>query len=97
MKLAGDIKFNDDGSILHVEKFSDSAAFSETDHARAAREHKGGKLLDFVSNESEPQYCYPPWLEQLWSNKWKVRQDDPAFENVIQLEFQSGEWERFRV
>ena len=97
MKIAGTLEIQDDGSLLHIEKFSDSHAFSEAEHARAAREHKGGKLLDFVSYECEPQYCYPPWLEQMWAQKWGVRLDDPAIEDVVQIELNSGEYERFRI
>jgi hypothetical protein len=61
------------------------------------REHKGGKLLDFVSDECEPQYCYPPWLEQMWAQKWGIRLDDPALEEVVQIELNSGQFEKFRI
>jgi hypothetical protein len=97
MKISGELKFQDDGTILHVEKFSDSAAFSAAEQARAIKKHKGGKLLDFVSEESTPQYSYPLWLEQMWSNRWKVRMDDPAFDDIVQLELNSGQYEKFRI
>ena len=96
MKVSEEIKFQD-GKLLHIEKFSDSAAFSAAEQARAAKELKGGKLLDFVSGESEPQYSYPMWLEQMWSNRWKVRMDDPAFDDVVQMELNSGQYEKFRI
>ena len=96
MKISGELKIQD-GKLLHIEKFSDNAAYSAAEQARAIKKHKGGKLLDFVSEESTPQYSYPPWLEQLWSQNWGVRMDDPAFEDVVQLELQSGNYERFRI
>ena len=65
---------------------------------RHKREATGGKLLNFVNDEiCEPQYAYPPWGEQMWSNKWGVRQDDPAFDDVVQIELNSGEYEKFRI
>ena len=96
MKVSEEIKFQD-GKLLHIEKFSDSAAFSAAEQARAVKEHTGGKLLDFVSGESTPQYSYPMWLEQKWSQVWGVRMDDPAFEDVVQMELNSGEYEHFRI
>ena len=96
MKVSEEIKFQD-GKLLHIEKFSDSAAFSAAEQARAVKEHTGGKLLDFVSGESTPQYSYPMWLEQQWSQVWGVRQDDPAFEDVVQMELSSGKYEHFRI
>lgn len=97
MKLSEEFHFKDDGTLLHVEKFSHSAAFSAAEQARAIKQHTGGKLLDFVSGESTPQYSYPLWLEQKWSQTWGVRLDDPAFEDVVQLELNSGRWEKFRI
>ena len=97
MKVSGELKFQDDGSILHVEKFSDSAAYSAAEQARAIVDHKGGKLLDFVSEESTPQYSYPLWLEQKWAQQWGLRMDDPALDDVIQIELQSGNYEKFRI
>ena len=97
MKVSGELKFQEDGSILHVEKFSDSAAYSAAEQARAIKAHKGGKLLDFVSEESTPQYSYPLWLEQKWAQSWGLRMDDPALEDVIQIELQSGNYEKFRI
>ena len=96
MKVSEEVKIQD-GKLLHIEKFSDSAAFSAAEQARAVKQHKGGKLLDFVSKESTPQYSYPMWLEQMWSNRWKVRMDDPAFEDIVQLELNSGLYEKFRI
>ena len=69
MKVSEEIKIQD-GKLLHIEKFSDSAAFSAAEQARAIKKHKGGKLLDFVGEESTPQYSYPLWLEQKWSQVW---------------------------
>lgn len=97
MKVSGELKFQDDGTILHVEKFSDSAAYSAAEQARAIKAHKGGKLLDFVSEESTPQYSYPLWLEQKWAQDWGLRMDDPALEDVIQIELNSGQYEYLRI
>ena len=97
MKISGELKFQDDGSILHIEKFSDSAAYSAAEQARAIKKHKGGKLLDFVSEESTPQYSYPLWLEQKWAQDWGLRMDDPALEDVIQIELNSGQYEHLRI
>ena len=96
MKVSEEVKIQD-GKLLHIEKFSDNAAFSAAEQARAVKEHTGGKLLDFVSGESTPQYSYPMWLEQKWSQVWGVRMDDPAFEDVVQMELNSGEYEHFRI
>lgn len=97
MKISEEFHFKDDGTLLHVEKFSHSAAFSAAEQARAVKEHTGGKLLDFVSKESTPQYSYPLWLEQKWSQAWGVRMDDPAFDDVVQMELNSGKYEHFRI
>ena len=97
MKVAGKLEIQGDGSLLHVEKFSNEAAYNAADEARAIKEHKGGKLLDFVSEESTPQYSYPLWLEQQWAQQWGIRLDDPALEDVIQIELQSGRYEKFRI
>jgi hypothetical protein len=97
MKVSGELKFQDDGSILHVEKFSNEAAYSAAEEARAIKKHKGGKLLDFVSEESTPTYSYPLWLEQKWAQQWGLRLDDPALDDVIQIELQSGNYEHFRI
>jgi len=97
MKVAGKLEIQSDGSLLHVEKFSDSAAYSAAEQARAIVEHKGGKLLDFVSEESTPQYSYPLWMEQKWASEWGLRMDDPALEEVIQIELNSGLYEHFRI
>ena len=53
MKVSEEYKIQD-GKLLHIEKFSDDAAFSAAEQARAIKQHKGGKLLDFVSGESTP-------------------------------------------
>ena len=51
-------------------------ASKEAEYLRHMKEAKGGKLLDFAHGEVvEPKYCYPPWLEQQWSQKWGVRQE----------------------
>jgi len=96
VKVSGELKIQD-GKLLHIEKFSDNAAYSAAEQARAIKRHKGGKLLDFVSGESTPQYSYPPWLEQMWAQRWGLRMDDPALEDVIQIELNSGEYEHFRI
>ena len=96
MKISGELKFQD-GKLLHIEKFSDNAAYSAAEQARAIKKHKGGKLLDLVSGESTPQYSYPLWLEQMWAQRWGLRLDDPALEDVIQIELNSGEYEHFRI
>ena len=96
MKVSGELKIQD-GKLLHIEKFSDNAAYSAAEQARAIKKHKGGKLLDFVSGESTPQYSYPLWLEQQWAQQWGLRMDDPALEDVIQLELNSGQYEKFRI
>lgn len=96
-KLGEDIKI-EDGKLHHVEYFSKDAALNAADHMRKVKEHTGGKLLNFVGESfGEPQYSYPPWLEQLWSQQWGVRMDDPAFEEIVQLELNSGQYERFRI
>ena len=96
MKVSEEIKFQD-GKLLHIEKFSDDAAYSAAEQARAIKKHKGGKLLDFVSGESTPQYSYPLWLEQKWAQQWGLRMDDPALDDVIQIELNSGKYEQFRI
>ena len=98
MKISGTLEIQDDGSLLHIEKFSDGHALNQAEYLRATKAHKGGKLLDFVSDEiGEPQYAYPPWLEQMWAQKWGISLQDPALDHVIQVELNSGDYERFRI
>ena len=88
----------EDGKLIHFEAFDPNKALADATYMRHKREATGGKLLSFVNDEiCEPQYAYPPWLEQMWSNKWGVKQSDPAFEDVIQIELSSGSWEKFRI
>ena len=97
MKLGSYFK-EEDGRIYHVEQWDAARALKEAEYLRHMKEAKGGKLLDFAHGEVvEPKYCYPPWLEQIWSQRWGVKQDDEAFESIVQLELQSGEYERFRL
>jgi len=98
MKISGKLEIQGDGSLLHIEKFSDGHAVNEAEYLRATKNHKGGKLLDFVSEEiGEPQYAYPPWLEQVWAQKWGITLQDPALDHVVQVELNSGEYEKFRI
>ena len=97
MKLGENIFFQD-GKLVHQEAWDPNEGLRTAERMRAVKEHTGGKLLNFTSEEfGEPQYVYPPWLEQLWSQNWGVRIDDPAFEDVVQMELQSGQYEKFRV
>jgi len=97
MKLGERFKV-EDGKLIHFEAWDADKALSDATYMRHKREATGGKLLNFVNAEiMEPQYAYPPWLEQMWSNKWGVRQDDPAFDDVVQIELNSGEYEKFRI
>lgn len=88
----------EDGRLVHLEAFDPNDGLRQAEYMRHAKEAKGGQLLSFISEEfGDPQYSYPPWLEQVWSNKWKVRMDDPAFEDVIQIELSSGAYEKFKL
>lgn len=97
MKIGEGLKF-EDGKILHQEAWDPNVGLDDAQKAREAKEMSGGKLLDFVGGHiGEPQYSYPMWLEQLWSQQWKVSMDDPAFEDIVQMELASGQYERFRL
>jgi hypothetical protein len=97
MKIGESFKV-EDGKLVHFEAFDPNKALADATYMRHKREATGGKLLNFVNGEvCEPQYAYPPWLEQQWSLKWGVRQDDPAFEDVVQIELSSGSYEKFRI
>ena len=98
MKIGEDIQFDDQGRLVHIQKWDPNVGLQVADHMRKVKEFKGGKLLDFTSKEfGEPQYSYPMWLEEVWSQRWGVRLDDPAFEDVVQIELNSGEYEKFRI
>ena len=97
MKIGESFKV-EDGRLIHKEAFDPNKALADATYMRHKREATGGKLFSFMGTEiCEPQYAYPPWLEQVWSNRWKVRMDDPAFDDVVQIELNSGEYEKFRI
>ena len=86
------------GNLVHNEAWDPNVGLKQAERDRHAIQAKGGKLLNFVGEDiGEPQYSYPAWLEQLWSQQWGVRMDDPAFDDVIQMELNSGQYEKFRV
>ena len=96
MKIGESFKV-EDGKLIHFERHDPNPALAQANYLRHKKEATG-KIIDFVGAEiCEPQYAYPPFIEQMWSNKWGVRQDDPAFEDVIQIELNSGEYEKFRI
>ena len=97
MKLGEKFIF-EGGKVQHIEKWDAGQAVRDAEKMRGVKDFTGGKLLNFVGGEvCEPQYSYPIWVEQMWATKWGVKQSDPAFESIIQLELNSGEWERFRI
>jgi hypothetical protein len=97
MKL-GEKLVIEDGKMHHVEAWDPNEGLRTAEMMRDVKDTCGGRLLNFTSKEfGEPQYVYPPWLEQLWSQNWGVRLDDPAFEDVVQMELASGKYESFRV
>ena len=97
MKVGEKIEFIN-GNLVHHEAWDPNDGLKQAERMRHAKEHKGGKLLNFVGESfGEPQYSYPAWLEQLWSQNWGVRMDDPAFEDVVQMELNSGQYEKFRI
>ncbi len=95
MKIRDEWKF-EGSSIVRVEDWDSRA---ECDSAGRIRDfhRSGGKLLNFLNSECEPQYAYPPHLELEWSRKWGVSMDDPAFDSIIQMELNSGNYEKLRV
>ena len=96
MKIGESFKV-EDGKLIHFEAFDPNQGLADAQYMRHKREATG-KLFSFMGEEiSEPQYAYPPWLEQQWSLRWGVRMDDPAFDDVIQIELNSGDYERFRI
>ena len=97
MKIGESFKV-EDGKLVHFESFDPNQGLADATYLRHKKEANGGKLFSFMGAEiCEPQYAYPPWVEQTWALKWGVRQDDPAFEDVVQIELSSGSWERFRI
>ena len=97
MKIGENIQIVN-GNLVHNEVWDPNVGLKQAERDRHAIQASGGKLLNFVSDEvMEPQYSYPAWLEQEWSYRWGVRMDDPAFDDVIQLELNSGSYERFRI
>jgi hypothetical protein len=98
MKIGEDIQFDEHGRLVHIKAYDPNVGLEVAEKMRHAKDAKGGKLLNFVGKEfGEPQYSYPMWLEEVWSQRWGVRLDDPAFEEVIQIELNSGEYEKFRI
>ena len=96
MKVGESFKI-EDGRLVHIEKHDPNPYLGQATYLRHKKEATG-KLFNFVNDEiCEPQYAYPPFLEQVWSQRWGVRQDDPAFDDVIQIELSSGDYERFRI
>ena len=96
MKVGESFKI-EDGRLVHIEKHDPNPYLGQATYLRHKKEATG-KLFNFVNDEiCEPQYAYPPFLEQVWSQRWGVRQDDPAFDDVIQIELNSGAYERFRI
>ena len=96
MKVGESFKI-EDGRLVHIEKHDPNPYLGQATYLRHKKEATG-KIFNFVNDEiCEPQYAYPPFLEQVWSNKWKVRMDDEAFDDVIQIELNSGQYERFRI
>ena len=86
-----------DGRLLHIEKHDPNPYLDQATYLRHKREATG-KIFNFMGEKiAEPQYAYPPFLEQVWSNKWGVRQDDEAFDSIVQIELNSGDYEKFRI
>ena len=96
MKIGESFKI-EDGRLVHIEKHDPNPFLGQATYLRHKKEATG-KIFNFVNDEiCEPQYAYPPFLEQVWSQRWGVRMDDPAFDDVIQIELSSGDYERFRI
>ena len=96
MKIGESFKI-EDGRLVHIEKHDPNPYLGQATYLRHKKEATG-KIFNFVNDEiCEPQYAYPPFLEQVWSQRWGVRMDDPAFDDVIQIELSSGDYERFRI